>query len=101
MADVKQYPLSIQNVGDETYIVMSKGHHDPHDFMRQVRADGFDWPLGMPTHHWVKCTPCNCGEHRCHYTLLDAPVRGAFPATYAHEAYGADTYEAKVKESHQ
>lgn len=89
------YSLQIQNVGDDTYIVMSKGHHAPATFMQAVRDYGLDWPLGMPSHHWVKITPCRCGQHTRHYTLLDKPVRGAFPATYAHEAYGEDRYEAK------
>lgn len=89
------YPLDIENVGDDTYIVMSRGHHDPHAFMRAVREAGYDWPLGVPTHHWVKATPCRCGQHTKHYALLDKPVRGAFPATYAHEAYYDDRYEAK------
>ena len=83
------YPLDVRSVGDDTYIVMSKGHHNPDEFMRAVREAGYDWPLGAPEHKWAKATPCRCGEHLCHYTLLDEPVRGAFPATYAWEDYAA------------
>lgn len=52
------------------------------------------WPLGKPTHHWVKTSPCppSCGEHHCHYQLRDEPRKGWWPATYAHEAYGEDQY---------
>ncbi|KVD52493.1 hypothetical protein WM11_25760 [Burkholderia ubonensis] len=76
----KTYPLDIQNVGDDTYIVMSKGHHDVHEFMRQVRADGFDWPLGMPKHGSVPRPVCERavrrilrGRTRC---IPPAPMRG-------------------------
>ena len=90
-----RYPLEIRNVGEDTYIVMSKGHHAPADFMAAVREAGYrDWPLGKPTHHWVKTFPCppSCGEHHCHYQLRDDPRKGWWPATYAHEAYGDEQY---------
>lgn len=90
----REYPIDINNVGEDTYIVMSKGHHDPHKFMQKVREDGYDWPLGMPIHCWIKATPCRCGEHTCHYAIVGESVRGAFPATYAYEAYGEECYEA-------
>lgn len=93
---MKTYPLEIQNVGNDTYIVMSQGHHDAHEFMAKVREDGYDWPLGFPKHLWAKATPCRCGEHTCHYAFVQQGTRGAFPATYAHEAYGEDSYESKV-----
>ena len=53
----KIYSLDIENVGGDTYIVMSRGHHDIHKFMKQVREDGYDWPLGVPEHCWVN-HPC-------------------------------------------
>lgn len=88
---MSKYPLEIENAGEDDYIVMSRGHHDPHEFMRKVREEGFDWPLGMPTHRWVKMTPCRNGYL---YHFVFKGTRGAFPATYAHEAYGEDRYEA-------
>lgn len=84
------YPLEIENAGDDTYIVMSRGHHDPHEFMSKVRAEGYGWPLGMPTHHCVKMTPTRDGFR---YHFVEKGTRGAFPATYAHEAYGDKRYE--------
>lgn len=94
----KTYPLDIQNVGEDTYIVMSKGHHDPAKFMDAARKDGYDWSLGMPQHLWVKTVPCgrSCGEHSCHYEVSDKPRKGWWPATYAYEAYGDDTYDVTV-----
>ncbi|PYE13388.1 hypothetical protein C7410_14743 [Paraburkholderia silvatlantica] len=79
----KVYPLIIESVGEDDYIVMSRGHHDPHEFMRAVRANGYDWPLGMPSHRWVKSTPSRDG---CRYNFVREGTRGAFPATYSHEA---------------
>jgi hypothetical protein len=93
MAD--RYPLDPHSVGDDSYAVMSKGHHDPDAFMRAVREAGYEWPLGQPEHKWVKAVPCSpsCGEHRCHYELRDQQRPGWFPATYAWEAYGDDAYK--------
>lgn len=93
-ATLERYPLEICNTGDDTYIVMSKGHHAPATFMAAVREAGYDWPLGMPTHRWVKTVPCSrsCGEHHCHYEIRDTPRKGWWPATFAHEAYGEEQY---------
>ncbi|ARL04472.1 hypothetical protein BOC44_20875 (plasmid) [Burkholderia pseudomallei] len=88
------YPLeieNIENVGDDDYIVMARGHHDPHEFMKKVREAGYDWPLGFPSHHWIKSTPARDGVR---YHMVPAGTRGAFPATYAHEAYREKSYEA-------
>lgn len=89
----KTYPLDVQNVGDDTYIVMSKGHHDPSVFMRAVRADGFTWSLGKPEHRWYRCVPDRTGEYVVKYADAVAGQRGAFPVTVAWEAYGDDAYE--------
>lgn len=93
----KVYPLDIENAGQDTYIVMSRGHHDPHVFMAQVRADGYDWPLGMPTHEWVKKVPASRDSgYDFLYAFVKEGTRGAFPATYSHEAYGDEKYEAMI-----
>ena len=89
----REYPLEIENVGDDVYMLMSAGHHDPHVFMRRARSEGYDWPLGMPTHQWVKRTPAKDGDHSCWYHIVPEGTRGAFPATYAHEAHGGERYE--------
>jgi hypothetical protein len=87
----KKYPLRIKNVGDDTYMLMSKGHHDIHEFMRSIREEGYDWPLGTPIHVWFKAVPNNLGGgsryHECEQETL-----GAFPATFVSEAYGEDQY---------
>lgn len=90
---MKKYPLEIQNVGSDTYAVMSKGHHDFDKFMREVR-DHWDWPLGKPQHVWVKTVPCNTDQYKCYYNIVKAGTRGAWPATYSWEAYGDEQYQA-------
>lgn len=89
----RTYPLEIENVGEDTYTLMSRGHHDPHDFMRQVRADGYTWPLGMPKQIWLRCIPPPTG-YSTYYVEAKAGARGAFPATQCWEAYNDETYEA-------
>ncbi len=89
----KQYPLEVENVGGDTYIVMSKGHHDVHEFMQKVREDGYSWPLCMPEHVWIKATPDQTGESTCIYNVVKEGTRGAFPATYSWEAYGDELYQ--------
>ncbi len=90
----KSYPLVIQACHtDDELIYMSKGHHDPHDFMRALREYGESGKLSTPTHHWVKTTPAPKGsDYTCLYNFVEQGCRGAFPATYSHE-YGADVYQ--------
>ena len=91
---VKRYPLEIVNAGEDTYIVMSKGHHDPHEFMRAVRAEGYDWPLGMPEHKWARTVPTKDACRTSNYVFTEPHARGAFPVTYAWEDYNERSYEA-------
>lgn len=94
---VRRYPLNVENVGEDTYILMSRGHHDVHEFMRAVRADGYTWPLGMPTHEWMRAIPApKDSGYRCLYVEAKPGTSGAFPATYVREAYGEDRYEAQA-----
>lgn len=95
-----KYPLEPISVGSETYIVISRGHHDIHEFMKAVRADvSSDWPLGVPEHIWMKTTPPPSPEYTAWYTPVKKGARGAWPATYVSEAYNEDRYEAKFPES--
>ncbi|GAB0154596.1 hypothetical protein [Marinobacterium sp. BA1] len=87
----KQHPLKIENWGTNTYIVGSKGHHNIDEFMAKVREFGYDWPLGKPTHEWLKAVPNNT-EGGVIYAVCMQSTRGAFPATVAREAYGKEQY---------
>lgn len=91
----KTYPLDVENVGSDTYIVMSRGHHDIHEFMRAVRIEGYDWHLGIPQHRWAKVVPDTTGACDYRYVFVKEGTRGSFPVTYSWEAYSQDTYEAR------
>lgn len=86
--------IDIESVGEDVYILRARGHHDPHEFMRQVRADGYDWPLGMPIQTYARTVPSRNDEYHCFYVLCDKPGPGAYPVTYVQEAWGVDSYEA-------
>ncbi|WP_199438561.1 hypothetical protein [Vibrio owensii] len=87
----EKYPLKIENVGDNTYMLMSRGHHCIHEFMKQSRKDGYDWPLGTPTHVWFKTVPNNATGGSTYHDVEEG-TKGAFPATFCVEAYGDDQY---------
>jgi hypothetical protein len=94
----KTYALEIENIGSDTYILISRGHHDIHEFMRRVRADGYDWPLGEPVHIWMKTRPSRDPGYNCFYDVVPEGTRGAWPATHVHEAWHESAYEAKFPE---
>ena len=90
----KTYPLDLLNIGEDTYILISKGHHEVHEFMRKVREEGYDWPLGMPEHIWMKTMPAPKGSgYSCWYEPVPEGTRGAWPCTYVREAYNEHRYE--------
>lgn len=89
---MKKYDLEIENVGEDTYMVMSRGHHNSDMFMEEVRKH-YDWPLGYPEHLWVKATPDSTGNRSCLYHFVNSNVRGSFPVTFSTEAYGQYSYE--------
>jgi hypothetical protein len=87
-----KYPLEPESIGSDTYIVISRGHHDIHEFVRAVRKT-FSWPLGTPEHIWMKTVPSRDPMYRCWYQPVPKGTRGAWPATYVAEAYNEDCYE--------
>lgn len=92
MKDPRSYPLDIENIGGDSYKLMSKGHHDLDAFMVLVTLTYPDWPMGRPSHEWFRCVPAEEGR-----TMLVPAVphsRGSFPVTVAIESYGADRWEA-------
>ena len=92
---MKSYPLDVESVGSDTYIVMSRGHQDFDEFMKACMVHYHDWNLGDPQHVWVKTTPAKGGWN---YNIVDKGTRGAWPATYCWE-YG-DNYEKYKGLSH-
>lgn len=89
----KAYPLEIENCGEDVFILRSKGHHDPDEFMRAVRAAGYDWPMGYPVHTWHKTARCGPGWSEGIYVEVKPGTRGAYPVTECHEAAGERLYE--------
>jgi hypothetical protein len=85
-----KYPLDVESVGEDTYIVMSRGHHDLEEFMAAAVESRPSWCLGGPVHVWVKTTPGH-GTHDRLYNFVKQGARGAWPATYCFE-YG-DNYK--------
>lgn len=79
---MRNYPLEVESVGDDTYIVMSRGHHDLSEFMREAVEEFPGWALGGPQQVWCKTTPAPGGWR---YSFVDESVRGAWPATYCWE----------------
>lgn len=77
-----KYPLEVESVGSDTYIVMSKGHHDLEEFMKAAVDTYRGWYLGGPQHVWCKTTPHKEGSL---YNFVKEGTRGAWPATYCHE----------------
>lgn len=96
---MKNHPLEIENIGEDVYTLMSRGHHDPHEFMKRVREEGYTWPLGMPQHLWFRATPDRSGKLVCRYSVAEQGSRGAFPVTFATEAPNEELYESVVAAS--
>lgn len=86
---MKSYPLEIESVGRDTYIAMSRGHHDLELFMREAVKECPDWFLGGPEHKWCKSVPDRSGEFSSRYVFVEQGAKGAWPATYCWE-FGAD-----------
>lgn len=91
---MKMYPLEIENIGYDDYMLMSRGHHSTKEFMKAVR-EYKDWSMGYPRHVWYKAVPCNVEElgFSCFYHECEKGTRGAFPATVTYEAYGEEKYK--------
>ena len=92
---MKDYPLEVESVGEDTYLVMSRGHHDTNAFMAEVIKGFSDWNLGGAKQVWIKTTPTKNGWN---YNIVDQSTRGAWPATYCWEyGDGWEKWKAKVK----
>lgn len=91
---MKKYPLELVNVGEDTYCLMSKGHHDKAAFMAKVAEEYPGWPMGEPEHTWHRMMPDPSEEFAALYYPAEPGSRGAFPATWTTEDY-ANPYAKK------
>lgn len=80
----KTYPLRITSCGEDSEVLMSKGHHDAAEFKAAAEKyqgeplDGFDGPK----REWWRAVPDASGEFACRYVPADGAGAGAFPVTY-------------------
>lgn len=95
----QKHPLKLENWGDDSYLVMSRGHHDLDEFKRQVHKEyeHFGDFFQSAYHGYFKATPHDFGTN---YSPVGPSVRGAFPATVAQEGwsaeFGLNTWERQV-----
>lgn len=75
-----KYPLSLENIGEDVYSLMSRGHHDLKEFDALVKKEYSSWfkCLGHPEHAYFKQV-----FHR--YVECKPETRGCFPVTYVTE----------------
>ena len=94
-----KYPLEIENVGGDVFMVMSRGHHDATEFMVAVRDAGYNWPLGNPKQVWCKSVPNSVDGCGVIYAFVDKGSKGSWPATISSEAYDDEQYVAPASQS--
>ena len=81
---VRPYLLDVRDCGgDDVATLMSKGHHDPAEFMKACE-EWFGGPLqgwGKVRHGWGRTVPDSTGEYK--FLMLPAKphARGAYPTT--------------------
>lgn len=83
---MKTYPLSIENWGDDSYMLISKGHHNIEQFKAECKKEyehiaeyleHCDCPCEQA---WYKRIPSK--EYAGGYNVpVEKGTRGAFPAT--------------------
>lgn len=94
----KEYPLELENWGDQQYLVISRGHHDLDEFKKAVNKEYSSWGnfFEVAYHTYYKATPKDgC---RAWYTPCSKGIRGAFPATVAQEGWTQEATDQMNKE---
>lgn len=95
----QKYPLKLENWGDDSYFVVSRGHHDLAAFKQKVNEeyDHFGNFFESAYHSYLKATPSSEGTV---YSHVGPDTRGAFPATCAQEGwstqFGDNTWDRQV-----
>lgn len=88
-ATTEKYPVKLENWGDDSYMIISRGHHDLDQFKRLVNKeyDHFGNFFEAAYHCYFKAFPHDFGTS---YSPVGPDVRGAFPATVAQEGWCAE-----------
>lgn len=89
IGDVKKYPLVLQNAGEDTYELMSFGHHDFESFKAEMRDRYPTWPMGEPRHVWMVRAPRKGYSYVLH--PCDKSHPRALPVTCSSEDYSSRT----------
>lgn len=99
----KSYPLDLENWGDDTYMVISRGHHDLDQFKKYVNEEYDSWGdfFEVAYHTYFKASPSKSPYSRCYYSPCSKNTRGAFPATVAQEGWTQAATDANFKEQSQ
>lgn len=88
--------IILENWGDDSYMVVARGHHDHAIFESKVRNEYSEWGdfFGASYHTYFKATPTKDGTY---YHPASPNTRGAFKATVASEGweekYGRNTWD--------
>ena len=85
----EKYPLKLENWGDDSYMIISRGHHELDVFKRLVNQEyeHFGNFFESAYHGYFKATPHDFGTA---YSPVGPNTRGAFPATIAQEGWQAE-----------
>jgi hypothetical protein len=89
---MKYYKIEIMSIGEDEYVLISKGHHEPQAFKQAVWIAGYKYPLREPEHLWCRCIPFDGGTS---YWIQPKQKPGMFPVTYCREAYGTDNWNTE------
>lgn len=84
----KEYPLELENIGEDSYCLMSRGHHNLDAFMEKVSEEYPSWKMGKPEHTYFKVVPDKTGEYSVWYTQVPKETKGCIPVTVTDEAHG-------------
>ena len=95
---MKKYPLEIRPFDDDGWILVSKGHHEIHEFMRAVAEHGNDEPMGVPQHLWFRTLPRPDHVNRVEWMLAEPVARGVWPGTMSESCSVDESYSALYPE---
>ena len=87
----KDYQLDLINAGEDTYCLMSKGHHNIEEFAKAVKKDYPRWRMGIPETCFMVRAPR--AGYASYYYECDESHKNAIPFTICTEDYSD---EAKV-----
>ena len=95
---VKSYPLDLINAGEDSYQLMSLGHHDIAEFGRVVLKEHPRWSMSIPEHGWYVRAPKP--GYSSYYYPCEKDHPKAVPMTFCREDYSEDSKSFYAKLQH-